>query len=165
MTWRVKWSCIYDFTLRRKALIKNAVGWCWSVLLCSTLLLHCWTAPLRPLLTLLFPLLGKADIAHFRQSTKRRLEVINFILKIILCIARLRITHILLASWLHSSLPHSLEKAWSRWKPRWKPLGIKYCEWLIPKFGVNHHCKCQTYYHQIFSRSCCVHLVAEVAAP
>lgn len=135
-------------------------GECWVVLHYSTLQLHCWTAPLGQLLTLLFPLLGKADITHPKQNTNDT-TIITFILGVISEFRAWDDPRYVRASFQSAAFSG---KASSRWEPRWHPLRMKYqCEWLTPKFGVNHHHKCQTHYHQIFARSCFVHLVAGAA--
>jgi len=88
-----------------KALIKHVVTVV-SVWHYCTLQPHCWTAPLGPLLTLLFPLLGKADIAHLTQSTKHRQEQL---LLFLVSSPHLKSQAPRVAFWLNPSLKLSLQ--------------------------------------------------------
>ena len=85
-TYQLRYS-VFTFSFWvEKFSLTMLLGDCWSVLHYSTLQLHCWTAPLGPLLTLLFPLLGKADITHPKQSNKTRDYSNYFYFKHRLCI-------------------------------------------------------------------------------
>lgn len=107
---------------------------CWSVLHLSAQRL---TAPVRRLLTLLFPLLGKADITQPERTTTRRPPWFFWFLGVIPSVWRLgRPSHCILASFQPAASP--LEGPGPGESRAQTPLN-EMNEWLTPTWCSHHH--------------------------